>query len=291
MPLVGVYSRMGYRVLLTSAKTGLGIDSPAAPSRAGAAASVVVGQSGVGKSSLLNMIEPGLNLRVAEVSAESQKGRHTTTTAQLLRSPHGGYVIDTPGIRQFQLWDVIPEEVAGCYRDLRPYGNLCKFPNCTHTHEADCAVKDAVADGRLDARRYESYCHLLRRGFGIATAARVPLASGAPPRGPASGSKSLSQASSYNRRSTSTPTPSSPKSEKSAAKRTRSPPPRSKTSATNTPAPSPPPCALAAESLTLERRLSDLVNEAYHLTPEEITLLWQTAPPRMPIVPTLETLS
>ena len=70
----------------------------------------------------------------------------------------GGYVVDTPGIRQFQLWDVIPEEVAGFFRDLRPYVNRCKFPDCTHTHEDDCAVKDAVADGRLDERRYESYC-------------------------------------------------------------------------------------------------------------------------------------
>jgi ribosome biogenesis GTPase / thiamine phosphate phosphatase len=157
-PLVGVYSRMGYQVLLTSTKTGLGIERLRRAMAGGA--NVVVGQSGVGKSSLLNMIEPELNLRVATVSAESQKGRHTTTTAQLLPLSSGGYVIDTPGIRQFQLWDVIAEEVAGCYRDLRPYVSLCKFPNCTHTHEADCAVKDAVADGRLDARRYESYCHL-----------------------------------------------------------------------------------------------------------------------------------
>jgi ribosome biogenesis GTPase len=211
MPLVGVYARMGYRVLLTSAKTGLGVpalrrimsgprgadipvrhdepssrirensEAPAAdpsefsriPLPEGAVphhpssfslhpslASVLVGQSGVGKSSLLNMIEPGLNLRVATVSAESQKGRHTTTTAQLMPLAAGGYVIDTPGIRQFQLWDIIPEEVAGNYRDLRPYVSLCKFPNCTHTHESDCAIKDAVADGRLDARRYESYCHI-----------------------------------------------------------------------------------------------------------------------------------
>ncbi|HEY2148262.1 MAG TPA: ribosome small subunit-dependent GTPase A [Pirellulales bacterium] len=171
-PLVGVYSRMGYRVLLTSAKTGLGIPalrrvlSPGSGIRktsvspVPSVASVVIGQSGVGKSSLLNMIEPGLNLRVAAVSAESQKGKHTTTTAQLIPLAAGGYVIDTPGIRQFQLWDVIPEEVAGFYRDLRPYVSLCKFPNCTHTHESECAIKDAVADGRLDARRYESYCHL-----------------------------------------------------------------------------------------------------------------------------------
>jgi ribosome biogenesis GTPase len=72
----------------------------------------------------------------------------------------GGYVVDTPGIRQFQLWDVIPEEVAGFYRDLRPYVSRCRFPDCTHTHESECAVKDAVADGHLDARRYESYCQL-----------------------------------------------------------------------------------------------------------------------------------
>jgi ribosome biogenesis GTPase len=179
-PLVGVYSRMGYRVLLTSAKTSLGtpalrrvlspqppVPSPESPAASPESAvpslqlaSVVVGQSGVGKSSLLNMIDPGLNLRVATVSAESQKGRHTTTTAQLIPLAAGGYVIDTPGIRQFQLWDVIAEEVAGYYRDLRPYVSLCKFPNCTHTHESDCAIKDAVADGRLDARRYESYCQL-----------------------------------------------------------------------------------------------------------------------------------
>ncbi|HEV3004352.1 MAG TPA: ribosome small subunit-dependent GTPase A [Pirellulales bacterium] len=156
-PLVGVYSRMGYHVLLVSARTGFGI----APLRRALAGrqSVVAGQSGVGKSSLLNAIEPGLELSVAEVSADTQKGKHTTTTARLLPLA-GGYVVDTPGIRQFQLWDVVPEEVADGYRDLRPLVSRCDFPDCTHTHEARCAVKDAVADGWLDARRYESYCHL-----------------------------------------------------------------------------------------------------------------------------------
>ncbi|MHB1036277.1 MAG: ribosome small subunit-dependent GTPase A [Pirellulales bacterium] len=157
-PLVGVYSQMGYRVLLLSAKTGFGIERlrRALVGRQ----SVLAGQSGVGKSSLLNAVEEGLDLRVAAVSAESQKGRHTTTTARLIPLKIGGYVVDTPGMRQFQLWDIIPAEVAGYYRDLRPYVSRCKFPNCTHMHEADCAVKDAVADGRLDARRYESYCYL-----------------------------------------------------------------------------------------------------------------------------------
>lgn len=158
-PLVGVYSQLGYTVLLTSATTGFGIDRVrrALTGRE----SAVAGQSGVGKSSLLNAVDPGLRLRVAEVSAENQKGRHTTTTAQLLPLADGGYVVDTPGIRQFQLWDVVPAEVAGYFRDLRPFVSRCRFPDCTHTHESDCAVKEAVADDLLDARRYESYLHLL----------------------------------------------------------------------------------------------------------------------------------
>ena len=157
-PLVGVYSQMGYQVLLLSVETGFGMER-FARALAGRE-SVVVGQSGVGKSSLLNAVDENLRLPVAAVSNETQKGRHTTTTARLLPLSFGGYVVDTPGIRQFQLWDVIAEEVAGLYRDLRPYVSHCRFPDCTHTHESDCAVKDAVADGRLDERRYESYCHL-----------------------------------------------------------------------------------------------------------------------------------
>ena len=109
---------------------------------------------------MLNAIDPELALRTRQVSTANQKGRHTTTAASLWRLTSGGYVVDTPGIRQFQLWDVVPEEVAGYFRDLRPFINHCRFPNCTHTHEADCAVKDAVADSLLDPRRYESYLHL-----------------------------------------------------------------------------------------------------------------------------------
>jgi ribosome biogenesis GTPase len=157
-PLVGVYSQMGYEVLFTSARTGFGVDR--LRRRLAGRQSVISGQSGVGKSSLLNAIEPGLALRVREVSAETQKGKHTTTTARVLPLAAGGYVVDTPGLRQFQLWDVIPEEVAGFYRDIRPLVSRCRFPDCTHTHEEDCAVKNAVADGWIDARRYESYCQL-----------------------------------------------------------------------------------------------------------------------------------
>ncbi|HZN36887.1 MAG TPA: ribosome small subunit-dependent GTPase A [Pirellulaceae bacterium] len=157
-PFAGVYGQMGYRVLLVSATTGQGIDQ--LRRLVAGKESVVAGQSGVGKSSLLNAIEPELALKVGEVSRENQKGKHTTTVARLIPLAIGGFVVDTPGIRQFQLWDIVPEEVAGLYRDIRPYVSRCRFPDCTHTHEADCAVKDAVADNRLDARRYESYCHV-----------------------------------------------------------------------------------------------------------------------------------
>ena len=157
-PLVGVYSQLGYQVLLLSAETGQGIERlrRALADRE----SVVAGQSGVGKSSLLNAVHPQLGLSVQAVSADTHKGKHTTTTASLIPLGSGGYVVDTPGIRQFALWDVIPTEVAGFYRDIRPYESGCRFPDCTHTHEDDCAVKDAVADGRIDARRYESYVHI-----------------------------------------------------------------------------------------------------------------------------------
>jgi ribosome biogenesis GTPase len=108
-------------------------------------------------------------LEVRSVSAENEKGRHTTTAARLIPLQVGGWIVDTPGIRQFQLWDVIPEEVAGFFRDLRPYVASCHFPDCTHTHEANCSVKHAVADGRLDARRYESYCQMREPDSGYVT--------------------------------------------------------------------------------------------------------------------------
>lgn len=161
-PLVGVYSQMGYEVLQLSAVSGLNL--PILCDTLQDCASVVVGQSGVGKSSLLNVVEPGLGLRIGSVSRETQKGRHTTTTARLIELSIGGFIVDTPGIRQFALWDVVREEVAGLFRDIRPFVGYCRFPDCTHTHEADCAVKASVADGRLDARRYESYCHMRRDG-------------------------------------------------------------------------------------------------------------------------------
>ena len=157
-PLVGVYSQLGYQVLLLSVHEGWGVEQVRTLLRGRETA--VTGQSGVGKSSLLNAIDPGLELRVQTVSSESEKGRHTTTTSELIPLSEGGFVVDTPGIRQFQLWDVIPEEVAGYFRELRPYVSHCRYPDCTHTHEEPCAVKDAVADGYVDVRRYESYLQI-----------------------------------------------------------------------------------------------------------------------------------
>ena len=157
--MLGVYAAMGYRTLLTSAEKGWGVDALRDITRE--RQSVVTGQSGVGKSSLLNAIEPDLGLRVGAISRDNWKGKHTTTTSELIPLSYGGYLIDTPGIRQLELWDVAKEEVAGLFRDIRPFVSHCRFPDCTHIHEVDCAVRDAVADCKVDPRRYDSYVHLI----------------------------------------------------------------------------------------------------------------------------------
>jgi ribosome biogenesis GTPase len=157
-PIAGDFAQLGYPVFYASATRGWGLDllRKCLSNRR----TVIVGQSGVGKSSLLNAIESGLALRVSEVSKENQKGRHTTTTAQLIPLQLGGYVLDTPGIRQFQMWDLVPAEAAQWFRDIRAWADHCRFPNCSHTHEQECAVKSAVADGRISLRRYDSYCQI-----------------------------------------------------------------------------------------------------------------------------------
>ncbi|GIW98570.1 MAG: putative ribosome biogenesis GTPase RsgA [Pirellulaceae bacterium] len=159
LSVIGVYASLGYRTLLTSAERGWAIDE--LREQVKNRRSVVTGQSGVGKSSLLNALQPGLQLRVAPVSTDNWKGKHTTTTAELIPLEFGGYLVDTPGIRQFELWDVVREEIAGLFRDIRPYVNYCRFPDCLHLQEVDCAVREAVADGRIDPRRYDSYAHMV----------------------------------------------------------------------------------------------------------------------------------
>jgi ribosome biogenesis GTPase len=153
--LIGFYNQLGVPTLLTSAVNGQGIERLRA--RLKDRQTVFSGQSGVGKSSLLNAIQPELGLRVREVSDVNQKGRHTTTTAELIRLVFGGWVVDTPGIRQFELWDTRPEEVEGYFKEFHPFVTLCNFPDCTHTHEEKCAIKRAVYRRQISFERYTSY--------------------------------------------------------------------------------------------------------------------------------------
>jgi len=160
IPIVGAYAQLGIPAVMTSATTGLGI--PRLRELLAGRASVFSGQSGVGKSSLLNAVQPDLGLRVREVSDVNQKGQHTTVTAELIRleGDGGGWVVDTPGVRQFQLSSIRPEEVEGLFPDFRPFVPLCGFPDCTHTHETKCAVKAAVRKKWILDRRYDSYLGL-----------------------------------------------------------------------------------------------------------------------------------
>jgi ribosome biogenesis GTPase len=153
--LIGFYNQLGIPTLLTSVVSGEGIDFLQA--RLKDRQTVFSGQSGVGKSSLLNAVQPELGLRVREVSEVNQKGRHTTTTAELIRLEFGGWVVDTPGVRQFSLWDIRPEEVEGFFREFHPFVALCSFPDCTHTHEERCAIKRAVYRRQISFERYTSY--------------------------------------------------------------------------------------------------------------------------------------
>lgn len=153
--VIGLYSQLGYETVVTSAADGRGMDHIRSILSRGTTA--FSGQSGVGKSSLLNVIEPGLNLPVREVSGWTLKGKHTTTNAQLIKLAAGGFVVDTPGLRQFELWDVEPAEVEGYFIEFRPYIPQCRFPDCSHTHETHCAVKEAVYWDQIHMARYESY--------------------------------------------------------------------------------------------------------------------------------------
>ncbi len=152
------YGRIGYNVVLTCAIDGRGIDQLSHLLRNRQTA--VSGQSGVGKSSLLNCIDHELGLQTADVSDWTRKGTHTTRRARLLPLSFGGWVCDTPGIRQFELWDISIDEVDGYYIEFRPFISYCRFPNCTHIHENGCGVKEAVAQQLISIARYNSYLRL-----------------------------------------------------------------------------------------------------------------------------------
>ncbi len=154
------YEAAGYRVLPVSVRDGVGIQG--VKQLLCGRTSVLTGPSGVGKSSLLNAIQPGLSLRTAAVSEAVQKGRHTTVSTELVPLECGGYVADTPGLREVGLWAVPLDELDTFFPELEPYLGLCRFTSsCTHTHEPDCAVRAAVAAGEIDPERYESYRLLL----------------------------------------------------------------------------------------------------------------------------------
>jgi len=154
------YHRMGYQVLSCSARTGEGVRELAAILRDRTA--VFVGQSGVGKSSILNVLAPGLDLRVGDLSQKHDRGNHTTNFSVLLPLETGLRIIDTPGIRELELAEVLPEEVGFHFRDFAPYMQSCSYQPCLHDDEPQCAVAEAVQQGDIHADRYESYLRILQ---------------------------------------------------------------------------------------------------------------------------------
>jgi ribosome biogenesis GTPase len=166
MEMVQEYRRIGYPVLLTSAVTGEGMAElhQALSDRT----SVLLGKSGVGKTALLNKLQPGLGLRVNEVSQATGKGRHTTTHLEMFPLDFGGAIVDTPGVREFGLWDVDEDDLALFYREMRPYVGKCKFGlDCRHADEPGCAIRKAVMEGSISPHRYQSFLKLKEEtGFG-----------------------------------------------------------------------------------------------------------------------------
>jgi ribosome biogenesis GTPase len=159
------YETAGYETLRTSARAGTGV--AALRDRLCDARSVVTGPSGVGKSSLLNAVQPGLGLRIGDVSAAVNKGQHTTVSARLIPLECGGYVADTPGLRELGLWGIEPDELPDCFPEFADLIGSCRFArSCSHTHEPGCAVRAAVDAGDIDPGRFASYVTLREEAEG-----------------------------------------------------------------------------------------------------------------------------
>jgi ribosome biogenesis GTPase len=156
--LFGIYPPLGYPVIYTSAKDNQGVEE--LRTTLGRKISALAGPSGVGKSSLLNTMQPGLGLAINEINMVSNKGKHTTVTRQLFPLVGGGYVADTPGWKSLALWDTEPEEMEAYFPELAPLVMDCQFNDCSHTHEPGCAVLAALKAGSIHPQRYESYLRL-----------------------------------------------------------------------------------------------------------------------------------
>ncbi len=153
-----IYASIDVPLIVASANTGAGIEQLRAI--LADKESIFVGHSGVGKSSLLNAVQPGLKLRTGDISEATGKGRHTTTTIELYPLERGGFVVDTPGLKVLGLWDIEQVELQQYFPEFLPYLGECKFNSCSHTHEPECAVQQALADGIIFPERYDSYVRL-----------------------------------------------------------------------------------------------------------------------------------
>lgn len=157
--LVATYHQSGFQVVCTSAQENTGVEE--VKQLMEGKISLIAGHSGVGKSTLINQIDPGLNLRTKAVAAYNQKGKHTTTFAEMFELPFGGFIIDTPGIKEFGILDFDIAEVAQYFPEMEKVMHDCRFNNCLHINEPGCAVKDAVEAGSIPVSRYENYLSII----------------------------------------------------------------------------------------------------------------------------------
>lgn len=157
--MVKLYSNIGYTCLIISATTGQGIEE-LTPLLQGKI-TLLSGNSGVGKSTLINRILPDANLRTSAISDAHNTGMHTTTFSEMIEMPNNGYLIDTPGIKGFGTFDIEPEELTSYFRDIFHFSKNCRFNNCTHTHEPGCAVLEAIKEHYISESRYQSYLSML----------------------------------------------------------------------------------------------------------------------------------